>query len=461
MKNCNHIKLDAQSKGEQLNFRRHSFGQGGFDDMPFTPEVIERIKPLHPELIRIFVQEYFAMMPAVGEYHWTTIDTAVAAIVACGATPLLALCMKPPCIFPRADFKLLVPSDWDAWENFIEEMVRHFSEDMGWSGIWYEVANEPDIGGGAPYVFGKDGAVEYAQYYEKTVGAVLRGDSTAKVGGPTLAFPRPFEHEIMTELVRHIQAHNLPIDFVSWHNYEMDPAIVQKNVEDTIVELKKAGEPFASAITVLDEWNSTYVCDVQIGEFRQSAYLVDVICRCLLSGLDYSCYYHIMDIDLHPSKWETWYPAEALKRVYETWGQSYRGLHFIKQDGTPSLTYIALRMLSRMEGRAVGGGYSKGLQYIATTLNNICRVLCWNYYPEGCSKTKFIFDLEGLSDVEVKETHYSLSGYNIGQPSAKEVAAARKGEMYVLNENIYPKGKGITKTVECMPFCVHLVEFSW
>jgi xylan 1,4-beta-xylosidase len=456
-----HVKLDFRADGEELAFRRHSFGQGGHDDIAFTPPVIERLRLLRPEVIRLFVQEYFDMMPGVGVYRWTTIDPAVAAIVECGATPLLALCMKPACLFPSVDLASLVPTDWEAWEDFIEAAARHFSQERGWKGIWYEAGNEPDIGGGAPYVFGREGAAVYAEYYERTVRAVLRGDPTAKVGGPALATPRPFEHEITHELVRRVQANDVPLDFFSWHSYNVDPAAHQWNLEHALAGLRKAGEPFASAISMINEWNSTPVCNVQVGEYRQSAFLADVLVRYVQAGLDYSCYYHTMNIDLHRSKWASWYPADALDALAAGFS-SHHGLHFIAQDGTPSLPYIAFRMLSRMDGRAVGYGQaSDSIQYTATTRDTCCRVLVSNYAVDACARGEVRLDLRGLPDQAIRETVYSLSGYTTAGAGMLEVRAARQGEMSISREQTHPPGQGVSTTIECLPFSVHLLEFAW
>ena len=458
----NKVNIRFQADGKELNFRRHSVGQGGFDNIPFTPKVVDRLKQLQPEVIRIFVQEYFAMMPSVEMYDWSKIDPAVDAIVKCGATPLLALCMKPSCLFPVIDLKSLIPSDWNAWEDFIEAMVRHFSEEKGWKGLWYEVGNEPDIGGGAPYLFGEEGASIYAETYERTVRAVLRADPSAKVGGPALASAQPFKSKITHELIKRVHANKVPLDFFSWHSYHIDPVAHQYNLELTLAELKKTEEPFSSAITIINEWNSTPIGNMQIGEYRQSSFLVDVVWCFIKAGLDYSCYYHIMDVDFDPAKWANWYPTDDIKKMYKMWGAQYRGLHLMSQDGTPKLPYVALLMLSKMNGRAVAdGNIDASIRYTVTTRDNCCRILIWNYGSAECTKGDINLELEGLPHVAIKETHYSLSGHSTWNPTYDEICAVRKGELHVASKCEHPPGEPISKTIECWPFSVHLLEFSW
>lgn len=181
------LNVDYRTDGESIDLSTHGFGQGGFDDMAFTPQVVTRMKALRPKVIRLFVQEYFSVMPSPGVYDWAKLDKAIEAIYACGSVPLLALCMKPPCLFPTPDVKALVPESWEAWESMIQAMITHFTIENGWCDIWYEVGNEPDIGGGAPYLYGEEDAELYADCYERTVKAIRLCDPKARVGGPALS----------------------------------------------------------------------------------------------------------------------------------------------------------------------------------------------------------------------------------------------------------------------------------
>ena len=58
---------------------------------------------LRPRLIRLFVQEYFQLLPARGHDHFETLDRSVDTILKTGAKPLMCLCMKPRVLFPAVD----------------------------------------------------------------------------------------------------------------------------------------------------------------------------------------------------------------------------------------------------------------------------------------------------------------------------------------------------------------------
>src|ERR1022692_3432751 len=65
-----------------------SLGQGGLSPDPIWDNRIAEIRALHPRLIRLFVQEYFDLLPEDGHYHFDTLDQSVDEIVRAGALPL-------------------------------------------------------------------------------------------------------------------------------------------------------------------------------------------------------------------------------------------------------------------------------------------------------------------------------------------------------------------------------------
>ena len=134
---------------------------------------VSEIRDLHPRVIRLFIQEYFDLLPEHGHYHWQTLDESVDLIRKTGATPLMNIDFKPKVLYPTVDEKIVDPTSYEEWDQLIYNMVRHYKE-RG-SGIRYwEVSNEPDIGenGGCPYLFTPE---NYTRYYQHTVGAVWEG----------------------------------------------------------------------------------------------------------------------------------------------------------------------------------------------------------------------------------------------------------------------------------------------
>ena len=57
-----------------MDLTRYALGQGGLSDRPMLDGHIEQLRQLHPQTIRIFVQEYFDLYPKHKKFNWTTLD---------------------------------------------------------------------------------------------------------------------------------------------------------------------------------------------------------------------------------------------------------------------------------------------------------------------------------------------------------------------------------------------------
>jgi len=148
------MQLDLDKRTGELEIDRFALGQGGLSEDPMWTDRAAEIRALRPRLIRLFIQEYFDLLPERGSYHFKTLDQSVDLITSTGATPVMCIAFKPKVLFPVVDHKVVDPIDYDEWEKLIYNMVKHYRE-RG-SGIRYwEVSNEPDIGesGGCPYLF--------------------------------------------------------------------------------------------------------------------------------------------------------------------------------------------------------------------------------------------------------------------------------------------------------------------
>ena len=172
-------------------------------------------------MIRLFVQEYFDLLPERDRYHFETLDRNVDMIIRAGATPLMCICFKPQVLFPEIDQDIVEPQDYAAWEDLIEALVRHYRERDAGIRYW-EVANEPDIGedGGCPYRFQPE---SYVRYYRHSVAAILKADPDARVGGPAVASVRS---PILPALLDACQQDHVPLHFVSWHIYSSNPTAI-------------------------------------------------------------------------------------------------------------------------------------------------------------------------------------------------------------------------------------------
>ena len=270
-----------------MHIERMALGQGGLSEEPMFDSRLAEIRALKPAIIRLFVQEYFDLLPEPGHYHFETLDRAVDAILATGAKPLISLCFKPRALFPQINDSVVEPTDYAEWEKLVSEVVRHYQV-RGAGIVYWEIGNEVDIGegGGTPYRFRPD---SYTRYYEHTAAAILRADPQARVGGPALADVRS---PILPALLDSCARRGIPLHFVSWHRYTSIPTDIRATVDYVHGLLEKF--PSLKPETFCTEWNMDLM-NPPLDPGFQPCYVAETIWQMKDAGLDWSCYYHIRD----------------------------------------------------------------------------------------------------------------------------------------------------------------------
>ena len=371
------MRVDLAEKLGPLQIDRMALGQGGLSEQPMWDDRLNEVRMLHPRMIRLFIQEYFDLMPAPGKYHWDTLDASVDLIGKTGATPLMNIDFKPKVLYPVIDEKIVDPTSYQQWEQLIYEMVRHYKE-RG-SGIQYwEVANEPDIGenGGCPYLFTPE---NYTRYYQHTVAAIRRADRTAKVGGPALANSRS---PILPALLAFAEKSNVPLDFVSWHIYNSDPKRVRATIDYVHELLKKY--PSLHPETILNEWNMALRDPPQDPQF-QPCYIVETVYQMKEGGLDYSSYYHIRDYQIDFDTFARFMSPRGVALMARWWNRSTQWDGLFDYSGKIRPSYYAFKLLSRLTGdRLKLESASETVHGLATYDAKllIYTVLVWNFSKE-------------------------------------------------------------------------------
>ena len=327
-----------------LNLDRMALGQGGLSAEPMWEARVAEVRALHPALIRLFVQEYFDLLPERGRYHFETLDRSVDAILATGAKPLMCLCFKPRVLFPEINQDTVEPNDYAAWEELISNLVRHYRE-RGAGIRYWEVANEPDIGedGGCPYRFKPD---SYVRYYQHTAAAVLRADPEARVGGPALASARS---PILPALLEAASTNSAgtPLHFVSWHIYSSDPKSIRGTVEYVRALLKE--HPTPKLETFLDEWNMDLMNPPLDPRF-QPCYVAEAVWQMNEAGLDYSCYYQLRDWYVDQDRFARFMSPHGAAFMARWWNRmpQFDGLFDYQNHVRPA--YFTFKLLSRLRG---------------------------------------------------------------------------------------------------------------
>ncbi len=292
---------------------------------------------LRPRLIRLFVQEYFRLLPERGRYHFETLDRSVDTILQSGAKPLMCLCFKPGPLFTSIDQDQVDPNNYEEWERLISSLVKHY-QDRGAGIRYWEVANEPDIGesGGCPYRFQPE---SYVRYYRRTAAAILRADPKALVGGPALANVRS---PILPALLTACDQEKIPLHFVSWHIYSSDPGRVRATIAYAKELLKQ--HPSLKVETFMDEWNMD-LQDPPLDPRFQPCYLIEVIWQMKDGGLDGSCYYQIRDFHVEYDKFAPFMSPGGAAFMTRWWNRmpQFDGLFDFQNRVRPS--YFAFKLL--------------------------------------------------------------------------------------------------------------------
>jgi len=364
------VRLDLGEKQGPLHIDHFGVGHGGYWAEPtWLDRACSEVRALKSKHIRLFVQEYYDLLPSPGRYHWTTLDQSVDMILKAGSKPLMCLTFKPQVLFPRLDQNIVYPNDWNAWETLVYELVLHY-KDRGAGIEYWEVGNEGDIGagGGCPYKFTPE---SYSTYYQHTVQAIRRADPNARVGGPALA---RHTSPILPALLSHCDQKRTPLDFVSWHNYNSDPETFTESI--TYIKNALSKYPSLHPETVLDEWNAS-IGNPPLDPRFQPCFIAEVVYRMVEEHLGYSNYYQIRDCYVDPETMSFlpwWNPA--------SWNRTSLMLGLFDFQNVIRPAYFCFRLLSRLTGERVplhsDDTFVHGLASYDDTLK-VFSVLLWNF----------------------------------------------------------------------------------
>jgi hypothetical protein len=382
-----------------IDLTRYALGQGGLSEKPMIGDRVDQIGQLHPQTIRLFVQEYFDLYPAHHQYHWVTLDRAIEAILATGAKPIMNLCFKPRVLYPQINHEIVDPTDYTEWEELIYQLVKHCNQDRKFGIEYWEVGNEGDIGesGGCPYKFTPQ---NYVSYYGHTVRAIRRADSHAKVGGPALA---DYQSPLADALIESAGQGQTPLDFLSWHLYHSDPREFWKTID--YMKAKLAKYPQLNQVeTILDEWNMSLGNPVQ-NPYFQPAFILETTRGFHKKGLSRSAYYHIRDYFVDGATFSRFMSEPGTAFAAHWWNEmpQYDGL--FDNQGRVRPAYYAFKLLSLIKGQELPvTGTNPDLNALAARAEPWVNVVLWNFPLQGAGRRYDVsvqFPSERKGDVRV------------------------------------------------------------
>ena len=216
------------------------------------------------------------------------------------------------------------PKDFHKWAVICEHIIRHYTE--GWADgyhldmEYWEIWNEPDLD--------KDDSkdkrcwggtkAQFFDFYEIAAKHLKSKFPHLKIGGPALNSETP---SWIDDFLREMHERNVPIDFFSWHFYDIDLSIMTERAERIKNLLIKYG--YENAESHLNEWNcvtgwtdqEVYLSCIQNLHYHKgAAFILAVISASQASSIDMLMYY-----DTRPSTFDgvfDLYSAKPLKGYY-------------------------------------------------------------------------------------------------------------------------------------------------
>jgi len=225
-------------------------------------------------------------------YNWQYIDQLYDFLISIGMKPFVELSFMPRALASgdKTVFwwkgNITPPKSYDKWYNFMKALTEHFTERYGENEVktWYfEVWNEPNL----VYFFSST-MDEYFKLYDYTVKAIKSVNPEYKVGGPATA-----GNGWIPEMIEHCDKNNIPIDFISTHDYavrqgyfdesgesgtilDQDPMAITKNVRNSRKQIAASAKP--NLELHYTEWSSSYTpADPIHDSYHSAAFILDKI----------------------------------------------------------------------------------------------------------------------------------------------------------------------------------------
>lgn len=221
---------------KKLNRIWPNFAQGGEEQALMLQPAELQIRKLQPHYIRI---DHL--------FDFPDLDQRLEEIISLGATPFLSLSYFPSDISTNlTDY----PTTFDLWKDLIAKTIQRYSGQTGknYSGIYYEVWNEPDL-------FGKMTPEQYFNLYQAAVEAAdqCQDCQPFKIGGPAIT---TLKKDWLSSFFSLINQNRVRIDFVSWHSYQTNP---QKTLWETneIIQMTGFTAINPKPELIISEWGST------------------------------------------------------------------------------------------------------------------------------------------------------------------------------------------------------------
>ncbi len=254
------MKFTIDSQEKSIPYRRHWKFCVGSDHatMALRTDYVAMLTKVHEDLgiqyVRFHgilsddmdvVKSLYHIFPIDGaenfvEYNFQKIAAVYDNVLSCGMKPFVELSFMPEllgsskeeCFFYYKG-NISPPQDYGHWSELIEQLIQFLLYRYGKEEVesWYfEVWNEPDL-----YGFFAGKKKDYYKLYEVTARTIKRVNGNLRVGGPATSGSKWVQ-----SFLEYCRKQDVPVDFLSTHQYAGDPI----GGLDAAVDLEQENEKF-------------------------------------------------------------------------------------------------------------------------------------------------------------------------------------------------------------------------
>ena len=390
--------------------------QGGEEPKEMLASVVEEVKELSPEYIRLdHIYDAFKVVSRTDghlTYDWTGLDKAIEVILATGAKPFLSLSYMPIVI---SSGDMIAPAkDWNEWGQVVQATIEHYSgrSQKNIDGIIYEVWNEPDLFGGYKTYGGKN----YLEMYSASAKAAARAQNVNpfEIGGPaTTGLYQNWEER----LIKYVAGNDLRMDFLSWHRYSYDLEQYERDAR----QARKWAENIPALVNLkfyVTEWGHNSEVDPGYDE-KFGAIHTLAGARVMMGSIDRAVLFEIKDGPGAEKYWGRW------------------GILTHEKFGTPEKKprYHALQFLNNLGPyRLSVAGEGSWIKSIASTddKGNL-KIMVVNYDPKGLHSEAVPMTFENLPKGNFKITRTEFMGSSRTLNVATDAATWKTTEFFTSN----------------------------
>ncbi len=194
------------------------------------------------------------------EYNFSDMDYRIYDAIKKGITPLVKFSTITP-VISKYNSEASPPKDYSQYQKMMGNIIRHLTQ--GWGKGYHlpiryvELWNEPDL---QAKVFWKGSQEEFYKTYAAAARGIKSADKQIAVGGPSFAWIYYTRQEPMIKgFLDYCQTHQVPLDFLSWHQYDLVPGAYYDKAQKIDALLKnypRLSPLFGKPLSFNTEWNN-------------------------------------------------------------------------------------------------------------------------------------------------------------------------------------------------------------